>query len=167
MGAEMTSVALERVTYGTGFTRARAPRIYQRPRRAANLVQEPAINNSSLSHALGQLAHVHGASKQSMDQLSTLLTQIVEDRTAYATLSSDGNGGALAQWRAGRSYIALEIGLSERSFVYSDASGTLRENLANDDLDDLTRLRSALRAFTDFLDSANPRWRAQRESRGR
>lgn len=163
----MTLLA-EHTGYVQAFAPAPAPRFAVRRKHAKPLAAAPKkTRNASLAFALRQLPDVRGASTQSLRRLRNILSLLLEDRMAYATLSSDGDGGAMAQWRAGRSYIALEIGAHECSFVYSDTNGTLRENLSGTDALRLSVLRAALRNFTADLDEANPSWRAQREAHAR
>lgn len=163
----MTLLA-EHTSYVQAFAPAPVPRFAVRRKAAKPLSAAPKRTaNASLAFALKQLPDVHGASVQSLQRLRNVLSLLLEDRMAYATLSSDGDGGAMAQWRAGRSYIALEIGVDECSFVYSDANGNLRENLTGADALRVTVLRTALRNFTADLDEANPSWRAQREAHAR
>lgn len=163
MGDEVTLLA-ERTAYSTPFVPTTQRRAFIHGKKSTLFSVRGAESNRALLHALAQIESVSGASKPTLGTLRWILSRTLEDDMAYATLSSDGDGGALAQWRAGRSYIAIEIGVSDHSFTYSDEEGRLVVNEAALDCDQIT---SSLRAFTRYLDLANPDWRAHRKANGR
>lgn len=118
------------------------------------------LRNRALTRALHELHSVVGADEASMRSMRQLLVSVLEDQHAFATITSDGDDGLIAQWRAGRSYIAIEINAHEISLTYADHDGRLVENLAAATTQHLGgALQRSLDQFTASLNGANPSWR--------
>lgn len=120
---------------------------------------ERRLINRSLGHAESQIANVVDVDAASKRELMRLLTNSLTDGMAFATLSSDGEAGAMAQWRAGRSYITIEVAPHGSSFVFTDAKGRLVSNVATKQQLDVSLIRHALLRFTAELNRKNPNWR--------
>lgn len=78
--------------------------------------------NRALERAIKRLDHLASngsvAHLRAVEELRSLLASVVEGDMTFATII---NGGTVsAQWRAGRSYISVEIYGHERSIVYAD-----------------------------------------------
>ena len=117
------------------------------------------VCNRALDHALAQIKSLSGADGESKSTLATLLRNVLEDASAYSTISIDDEQGVVAQWRAGRSYLVIEIGPASKSFVQTDANGDLLRNYVGDKALNAEMIRNALRVFTRNLNSLNPGWR--------
>jgi len=155
------------VSYTASLTRPRQMRAVRVAPKSASYVASKTIRNRSLDHALRQMNDIHGASKASIDQMRVYLRRVLTDEMAYASLSNDGNGGTLAQWRAGRSYIAFEVNTYDGdSLVYADATGQIIISSVGADASDPGRLHVALQQFTEDLTARKPEWRAVREAHG-
>lgn len=155
-------------TYTASLTRPRQVRAIRVAPKRANYIAAKVARNRSLDHAMRQLGGIHGASKASIDQMRACLQRVLTDDMAYASLSNDGNGGTLAQWRAGRSYIAFEVNPHDGdSLVYTDTYGQIVINTVGAEASDTGRLHVALQRFTADLNARKPEWRAVRESHGR
>lgn len=155
-------------TYTSSFARPRQTRTIWAVPRKTSYVAAKLARNRSLDHALRELNGVRGASKASIDQMRGHLQRVLTDGMAFASISSDGDGGTLAQWRAGRSYIAFEVSPhGQDSLVYADTNGNLIVNTVGPEACDTGRLHVALQRFTADLNARKPDWRAVRESHGR
>lgn len=118
-----------------------------------------AQRNRALRHARQQAVDIHVSQSQPGKAMMELLERILLDTSAYPTLSLDEDGVAYAEWRAGKSYIAIEIEDQGTSFVYSDLSGNIRVNLFSKAFLDSLVAKNALAQFTADLDELNPNWR--------
>ena len=115
--------------------------------------------NRSLEHALSQIKREWVVDLSPRVEMERILKASLRDESAYATITPDGDGGLLAQWRAGRSYLTIEISPSEAAFTYSNANGKLEVNEVTTGQLDARRIKAALAKFTAELVEANPHWR--------
>lgn len=123
-------------------------------------VLTPTRHNRSLRWALEQLEAVGDVRRSYLASMRQVLSAVVDDNSAYATISSDGEGGLIAQWRAGRSYLAVEIGDDGWSVTQADSNGRLVLNEAGASSVPLRAARGALLRFTRDLTAVNPDWRS-------
>lgn len=115
--------------------------------------------NRSLEHALGQIKREWVVDRSARVEMERILKASLRDASAYATITPDGDGGLLAQWRAGRSYLTIEINQGEAAFTYANADGKLEVNEVTVSQLDARPIKAALAKFTTELVEANPQWR--------
>ncbi|MGN6218606.1 MAG: hypothetical protein ACTHNQ_03810 [Microbacterium sp.] len=115
--------------------------------------------NRALARATAQLRALSGIRPTATLEMHRLLRTSLQDDTAYATISPDGDGGLIAQWRAGRSYITIELSAEDASFTCADIDGRLIANIVTPGQLDADQVRYALARFTHALVKANPNWR--------
>ena len=115
--------------------------------------------NRAFSVAKSQWWKLERTENEFRNDLEMILKETLNDHSAYPTIFADTDGGASAQWRAGRSYLVIEVSPEGFSFVYADLNGALVFNHATANRLDTEIIKTALERFTADLESVNPNWR--------
>lgn len=115
--------------------------------------------NRALSYADLQLGELVSSQSSAREELRRILHAILKDDSAYPTLSATEDAGVMAQWRAGRSYLAIEISSGMSSYTYADLNGVLVRNFVTSGHLDSLIIRADLQQFSQELDQINPNWR--------
>lgn len=125
----------------------------------------PIATNAPIDYALSQLAALEAAvpmdAKVSVRLMACLRASLTEE-SVFPTVVSDGEAGAVAEWRAGARLLALEINADgEYSLVAADERGRRSVNDVGWDKPDLDAFAALVRNFTRYVGERNPGWRNQ------
>jgi hypothetical protein len=88
-----------------------------------------------------------------------LLTQLGDARTVFPFLAPDGNGGVMAEWRAGEWRLEIEVSDAGDAYVYARTANGV---LVDDDLvgsEMVDRVRRLLLELSADVRAHNPAWR--------
>jgi hypothetical protein len=154
-------------TYARAFAPRKPRQIVSRPRADENPTYSDnrtykglvRVASPAFSHAQAQVAVLNEATPQSKMAMLHLLHEVLAADSAFPTISGDGDDGIMAQWRARRSYVTIEINGPESSLAVSDLEGELVLNTATRGQLDNRVVRDAISHFSAALKAINPSWR--------
>lgn len=123
------------------------------------------VVNDAIEHAIRQIdeieRHIDLAGGIRSRMLSALRASLGKT-SVFPTLTTDGNDGLIAQWKAGPRYLMLEISSDDGySMMATGDDGELQLNTADDGNPDFEELKILVREFSTFVEARNPAWREQ------
>lgn len=128
-------------------------------------VSAPIASNAPIDYALSQLSALEAAvplDAQASVRLMACLRASLTEESIFPTIVSDGEAGAVAEWRAGARLLALEVNADgEYSLVAVDERGLRSVNDVGWDKPDLDAFAALVRNFTRYVGERNPGWRNQ------
>ncbi|QWS33053.1 hypothetical protein [Curtobacterium aetherium] len=121
------------------------------------------VTNDAIQRATNQIAQIEEHVVLGGDVRNRLLTCLRASLSAdsvFPTVTSDGDDGLIAQWRAGERFLAVEMTSDgDYSLMLVDSDGVLRRNESASGYPDLDNLKALVRDFTAAVVARNPRWR--------
>lgn len=129
------------------------------------LVGAAIVANDAVAYASGQINEIEQYVTLGTDIRARLMlalrASLLED-SVFPTVTTDGDDGLIAQWKAGPRYLMLEVSSDGGySLMATGDDGNLRVNVADDGNCDLEQLKMLVRDFTLFVVRRNPAWREQ------
>lgn len=106
---------------------------------------------------IAQHAEVHTDAHRNM---LAILRATLDDASVYPSMTTDGDDGLIAHWKAGGALIALEVNGNDRySLVETNGAGDILRNEEGLHAPNLDELRLAIAAFSSSVSHINPDWR--------